>query len=396
MPDPHNPHFNPDDLTQEVENDDLARIKDLLAGLDLTSATCRIYRQAPGTADFVYEDEIQLDSFSLNLIRDNYGGGRYKLQFCDGGKYVKTVKIAIRDSIKGLKTSPPEPPPAAALPTNPTDPAFLMALMKQQQDQAERIAAQQREDSRNFMALMMQTMNASQQSMTQMVAALAGGGRSQGNDRIVEILLPSLLQKPSGSLLETLEVFQKVKQLTGGECAAEPAEPAEEDMIDKFSKIAPLLQTGINAIGALASRPQAPVPNPVQQAIPVGPSAAGPSPDDILAREKLATIRGQLSMALPFLVTAAKEDKPVQPYVEQLRSLVDAETLAILTQILAREDWMTILFQNPPPTPTHGWFQRLRNALIGAPDAPTAEAEEVQGPLQPLPGRRGSTLDRPR
>ncbi|MDE2314534.1 MAG: hypothetical protein KGL04_10235, partial [Elusimicrobia bacterium] len=193
----------------------------------------RVLKHDDGEHDWAYVGTYPFESFSLDVLRDGYGGGRYRLVLLDGaGKYVKGGSQAC------LIAQPPKKEGAAAEP--PRDRALDLVI--------ENLKEQNRQSTELLKAVLAKP-EPQRQGLGEIldglakVRSLTPESPRTSLREIVETM--SILKglsdgdsKENGGVLgEILEAFRAVKEMgIGGRRAAEPdPEPAQPAAVPRLT-----------------------------------------------------------------------------------------------------------------------------------------------------------------
>lgn len=397
---PQDDGFPPDPILEadlEETRDDVEQIRQLVRELNLAGGVASIYRRRPGSAQHTYEGEVPIDNFNLEWLRTVHGGGHYNVKLkSSSGKFAKTIKVEIDASHVGELDRKKE----VQLPMTTGTDSNMMAFLLKNQEAAERRAE---EAQRRAEAAQQQTMAAmiqSQQTMVQLMMGRPEKAAPEPMSRIIEVMAPLLVpmitqafQPRSSGFGEVTELVKLAKELAPAG-AATPAEPGEEDVMDKLGKI---LQVGAPIVQAFIERGR---PQPMTQVnptirrpepTPVTPAQPPPipSPEDAQrqqAEKVLRELLGQLKLVTPILVKASRKNGAIESYLDFINDHLDDEQYQVLELFLQRDDWVTTLFgDNPEVTANLAWFENFRQMILHPDDDTPSEADSTGGAQAPGP-----------
>jgi len=367
----------PTDPLIEAEHDDtrddVDQIRQLIRELDLGGGVARIHRRRPGAAQYTYEAEVPVDGFSQEMVRRVHGGGDYAIKLVSrGGKFVRQLKFSIDASHVGEMDRKKE----IALPMNNGQDGNMMAFLLKSQEAAEQRAEAATHRAEQSMQLLMTSMMQSQTTLVQLMVGKPQPAAPEPFSRIIEVMAPLLVPvitqamqpRPSG-LGEIGELVKLARDLSPAAPTAD-AEPKEEDMMDRLSKIlqagAPLVQAFLDR-GRSQPQPMAqvnPKPRPVQPAEPT-PIPSAQDLERQAAEKALRDLLGQLKMVTPVLVRAASKNSQIESYLDFVDDYLDEQQYQALQMLLQRDDWVDTLFGGDPGVRSNmGWFENFRQMIL--------------------------------
>jgi len=384
-------------ITEDV-GDEVDRIQQLVRELDIAGGIARIHRQAPGRSSHDYVGEMDVDGFSLEKVKQVYGGGHFKVRFSAAtGRYVKQIAFSIDPSFRGEIDRQPTPSqPAMPQPAPGDVNGLLMMMIKAGEDRAARAEQAARDASERaaqmqagMLTTLVTMMVEAGKANAQVMAAVMGREPrdvtpTEPGSRLLEAMMPLLVQnaQPRHGLTDLVETVKVVRELSTSQ---QDAEPEKEDMLDKVMKV------GAPILGAIMARgqpmPTVPVPVPQPQPQPQ-PQKALPAQDDAqqAAEAKVRSLIGQLRVVTPVLVKAAARNAPIESYMDILDDTLDDESWAYLVAFLQRDDWVSTLFGDNPGVVRHKpWFDNFREMVLHEGE----EEADSQGPDAGSAGQPG-------
>lgn len=377
--------------------DDVEQIRQLVRELNLAGGIARIYRRRPGAAQHTYEGETPIENFNLEWIRTVHGGGHYNIKLVSSnGKFAKTIKVEIDASHVGELDKKKE----IQLPMTTGTDNTLMTFLLKGQEAAERRAEEAQRRAESAQQQMMLSMMEGQKTMVQLMLGRPEKAAAEPMSRIIEVMAPLLVpvitqafQPRSSGFGEVTELVKLAKELAPAGTSA-PAEPGEEDVMDKLGKI---LQVGAPIVQAFLERGR---PQPMTQVnptvrrpepTPVTPAQPPPipSPEDAQRQQAEKVMRElltQLRMVTPILVKASRKNSSIESYLDFLNDYLNDDQYDVLELFLQRDDWVTTLFgDNPEVTANLGWFENFRQMILHPDDDTPTEADSTGGTQAPGP-----------
>lgn len=390
QPDPPEPgddevSLSADQGDEGGEDDALAELRGIGAGGDYRYTVSRVSAEPGKKAG--YCKTYTVGDLSLDGIREEFGGGKYKIRVIDAaGKYKAQTTVDIVDL----------PKPAAAAPAAPVaagpDLSGIAAILS---------AVKPGEGGGLSQILTM--MMAQQSETTKMIVALMQ--RPQETTKLTDILALINASKdnaPKSDGVDTLlKGIELGKTLAGGGGDG-------DDMLGIAGKGLDLLAPLIKREAAAPAQPAAAVPvvrrlpapspdvapgRPVQPAQPVQPvqheeSAAAVEGGDVSIIQQIQWIKKQLAV----LVVQASRQKDPELYAEvMLDNLPPFITAEDINQHIGAENALDKLATlDPRVTQFRPWFEEFRTAVINF----LADTGEDDEPEAPDPGDL-SHLDNP-
>lgn len=362
-----------------------------------------VYRASTGRSKGPYIFRCFPSEFSLpdilDKLRDEYGGGEFRLVLSRNGAMVKNWPVNVekpRLMPQRHDDKPAQPTPGGS---------ELAAVLMQMQ-----ASSQQQSDSmRDFM---MQQSEKTSAMMLEIVRATSGSKSDQPPITMTDMLQTMLAlkelggEKPvndtGGSAKELLDMYFK-----GMEQGKELSGNAPDDSI---------LQTAIKAFGPsigeitsklsnMETKPQLPtrraplpktipgaVPGTVPVSVPAQPVEEEPMLNDFL---KATQAMQQFSPYINMLVNAAKQNSDVEVYANLILDQLDEDTIA--EWIINPDNYKKVMAYLPPEinaNPEHvSWFDDLRMVVIALlTEESDDEASDVLGDGEheaAIPDKRG-------
>lgn len=359
-----------------------------------SQAKARLYRSHPATGNReAFVDSIDASMFTQDYVRDNYGGGRYRVQFFGprDGKvaYIKQtqfdVDLTIPPKVPGVGVSG-TPSPATSSDGRGSagiDMAVVSMLttMMQQISAANQAQLQQ---SQQFAALQMQMMKDHSAMMGAQIAAL--GNKPPERDPMELVERVTALIKPDGnakSLRDELETLKMLKELTG------EGSGAETSWLDVVKELAPPLlagaaqRDGIRVPRRAAGR-VVPVSGPVSGpgiALPAAGAGDGATttPGVETPNEVSPTLKF-VAPIVPKLVKWAGQGRRPDLSAEWQLSEIPEGFYPMLREQLSSPSLLDDLGQAFPATiPVRAWIEEFRTAMLELME-PESEHDEPDEP----------------
>jgi hypothetical protein len=365
--DPRNDERDAEIIAQEEKQaEQRQQIDDLIKqyGTDLK---VRVWRSTSLSSKPKYLCTMEAADFQIETVAEAYGAGDYTIYFHDGkGRMIKgaSIKFSIDPaaatraigSASSNTTNPADLVRATseAMVQGKGDGNLVVEMLRQQAEQAQ-------ENNKLMMTMFMGMMTSMQQSNAQIIAAMAGRPVSAGESKVLESILPVLMERSfdkadQNSLPAVLDALSKFKAM------AEGRNPDGEEKDDMMGGILKLLGPTMQMLAA-ASMPRTPAALPAVS-IPV-PAPQQPAP---------APQQGNPAAVLDALCQLAAQNAPVEKGVEVLESQLTAAQMNQIVAIMEQDGgWFAQLAAiHPAAAPHKEWFERLRDYLL---DTETDESE---------------------
>lgn len=363
-----------------LEEQERATLASMITRLGGTGARAKIYRRGKLDRDFAFVEELPCENATEETIKEQFGGGLYKIQFLgsDGG-YIKQIPLSIDWRIKGVLDGQ-EPKKD----TSQQD-ALMVAvnrLAEKKEDTSGKLdmgqvflLMQQNNDR------MVQMMQSSQQNMVTILAeafktratpapAVNGGfGTTELLAAFVPVITELIRRRSS-----PLEDMKALKELMDN----------DSDKDDMFEKI---IKLGLPAVAAIFAQKAGGngLPNPGARAIPQVAGDGSPpttvQPPNTPPMEPPITQQPQVAMFISVLLNAAAKDSNPESYADMIADVLPDEAWSRLLADLERPEWFELLFQGRPEVQRlRPWFEKLREILIDAEEDPSADEKDVDKP----------------
>jgi len=354
-------------LQTENENKEYEELAEICAQLADKKGKVRVYRLGElGARPYVCEMEASV--FSIEYIKNEFGGGDYIAQFVtSANKMFGRKNFEIDRSFKSRQQRESDARQIADLANGGTPrkgdtdtTALIVQMMQQGSDKSDRMfqmmLQMQAENSKNLMLMMGKMFE-------------GGGQRHIGSNfssqaTLVDSIMPLLLKNAEAPAARGPGLFDDVDKLLKLKELFSNADTAEKD--DMFTS---LLKALAPAGAALLAKAGGAMPQQVPQQLP----PAAPAP-------QLSAV----AIALPMLVSAARKDGDPALYHDMVAEHLDDLQYEQLVNILEKPDWCKVLFNDPPEIQADqnvkAWFEKLR-LLFTSPD-PEPEADPELEPAQ--------------
>lgn len=352
-----------------------------------TQAKARLYRSHPATGNReAFVDSIDASMFSQDYVRDNYGGGRYRVQFFGprDGKvaYIKQtqfdVDLTIPPKVPGVGVAA-QAPAASASNAPQGSSALDMAIVSMLTTMMQNMSAQQNQQAEATRAMTAMQMQMMKDHSTMLAAQLAQLGQKPDRDPfdMVKDLAALIKPEPTRSLREELETLQMLKEITGDSAG-------ETSWLDVVKELAPpLLQNAANAnrpervrrparmVDGSGAPLTAPVEGPGQPArvagsgAPDGGGVAAPTPGAEAPNVEVMPSLKFVAPIIPKLVKWAGQGRPPALCAEWQLSEIPEGFYPMLREQLSAPSLLDDLGQAFPATiPVRAWIEEFRAAML--------------------------------
>jgi hypothetical protein len=362
-------------VAESVSRREADSIETFIADNGITKGIVRIFRRRPwlGESSHQYVGTAPVGDFSLDLVKSLYGGGDFKVRFCDeGSKYMSGV--AAYEFSVDYQATPPQPLSSAPIKSD----APLMALIEKLD---KRMDARQ-PDNTMAMLTMMQQQN--HQMMTLFAemgkanAAMISGIASAPKPAFPTEILTSLVAPVVIKLIEAkasdrsgLDDMLKLKELM---------DSFREDDSGKsvWERLAPVAASALAQFtGPRSAAPQLPPPSsPSSPPSPEPqPAANGQGPMlDPKFSPYLPVIR-QIGENWPMIHFGFVRGFSPEKAADVLASSLDDQADAMLCELLQREDWHEAFSVFPESGPMMPWLAGVRAEYLKDADSDETEAK---------------------
>lgn len=343
----------------------MATFKD--AGVE--NSEISVYRRGKKESKYKYVDTVGVDGFSIQGIAEEYGGGKYQFKTKLGGQLGPVFCVEIDDRILGMldkQTTMPVGPnydPLQMLKTvkdvlgdNPQNSAtndILKSMLENQE--------KQRANSQNLIVGMIT-------AIAPIVAAIISRPSVQpvsSNDKLFEIILPLVMNKPNTDMAASLEFVKGLKAL------ATDRPEKDSGMLEKIMAMA---ATALPALAGAVSPQLTRQLNPPMNQIPDQPQPGQPMPPQ--QPPDISQLVPRVYAAM--LTKAAKDDADVGPWVSIIEQMTDDTQWDGLQDLLLRADWLAVIsHQLPELAPYPEWLGKLRDALLEDEDLTEPEKSDT-------------------
>lgn len=344
---------------------DYAEMQKVFKEAGAENSEIAVYRRAKKAAKFKYVDTISIEGFTIQGIADEYGGGQYKFTTKLGGQVGPVFYVEIDERILGLLDKQ-----QAAQPASPAyDAVNMLRTVK------EVLGDSQGHDNNDLLKSLLESQEKSRASqgsmflglitaMAPIVAAIISRPVPQSsNDKLLELLLPTLMNKPNTDMAASLEFVKGLKAL-----ASDKPEKDDHGMLEKIMTMAATTLPAL--VGAMSPQLTRQV-GPPQGQITDQP----PMPNQPPAEPDISKLVPRVYAAM--LTKAAQTNASVEPWVEIIEQMTDDAQWDGLQDLLLRADWLAIISaQLPELAPFPEWLGKLRDALL----ADTEEDDDLTPP----------------
>jgi hypothetical protein len=368
---------------EEVEEEN---IEELIRGVAGSKHQFSLTRRIKGSAKFSNLGKFPANTFDIDHIKDEFGGGEYYVQVTnESGRFTRRFEFIIDDIFKGRESQPIKPNDTLALAQ------AVAALSKPVEDQSPMMLGlmeKQSAQSKEFMMLMMQMQGESTKMMVGMMTAMMSKPEPSKSDDFSSAITPVLIkmiessnQKSSGgldikSLIELREFLtpeREEKQPTSILDTILAAAPA------LIPAIAPMLAGGMKR---LMPQPSENMPSGFQE-LPSGvvpssiPSAQineavppCPLPPDGIPQSAPAVSPFKFEL-LPLLKRGAEANTDPESYAFVVADMVGEKQMPELLVVLNHLEWAKI-FQGFTPDEME-WVASWRDCVLHLDDEDEGE-----------------------
>jgi hypothetical protein len=356
---------------------DIQEIDDIISANEMTSGWAELTRKGPSESDFAHCAKIPVAQFSIDRIREDYGGGEYAVRFrTSTNQFYKRCSFRIDARAIGRldrrnQGLPVEPGDASALntainaltnrPASGNGAETLIAVMK---------------DSADKQATMMAAM---MQSQSQMVTAMFASRNDKSDNALMPLIVELLKQRGQGdgmTLADAVQAVAQLKELASGRPLPAPAKDHEETLTDKILNVVAGVATPLAAAYLTRGNPAPTVPLTPGVAHPPPPVAAGIACQAIAptAQDAPPADLGVIGPYKEMILRAAIAGKDSGIWVDLISDNLDDDQFRQLTVILNQSNWMEKLFgSDPRAVLAQPWLENLRHELLTDPN-PTESA----------------------
>lgn len=372
---------------------DASKIDAILTSSDVQNGgKIRMERRGPADQVFQYICKIATEDFDIERIKKVYGGGDYKCQtFRANGQMYKPFNFSIDYRFKGslddtqIKLLSQDNGEMGKMADRQT--MLISQLMSSRNSNSEMMQLFQLSSERSdrmFQMMMQQAAEAQKSTATIIAACMAS--RGNGMDPMVMELLKSQINRPTSSPTDPAAQLGLMKELLGlaREMTGPVKEKEESSMVEKVLNAAlPLVEKWAGGRPAVSTRPvQLP-------AVPVTPSTPS-QPDGVQEFAKM--VNAYLSQ----IVSAAERNADPALYADIILDALPPEKLQDVIEILTRDDWRVILFNNDARVIEHAaWFEELRQLILSngndASGTGAAQSSNIISAGQPSDGPSADT-----
>jgi hypothetical protein len=294
------------------------------------------------------------DEFTLEKLRDEYGGGNYRVHVRANGGIVANKLVAVEEP----KNKPQAP------------------------------VAQIAADVMQPITAMTQAMISGFENLGKLI--VAAQVQQQGRKEMLEemLLYKNMFSSSSQPQQNPFEIFKEALALTkelvpgaGGESEM-GATGVMMKLLDKFGE--PLSNVLLQAQANKASTSSAPpIVQANSQAIQLNPAALTAPVHAALPKPEDDAIMAQMKQYLNFLIEQAKQNNDVYTYAGMVLDMAPQEQVDAM---LERDDWLTMLATFEPDVLNYApWFTNLRAAMLEM-LTPESEPDNNDGTLSNLSG----------
>lgn len=373
-----------DELREQQTRIALDRDADVLAtieafkGTGVSGSEIGIRRRAPNGTVFQYCGTWPVEDFTLEAVKQAYGGGDYKVQHkTKEGKFGKSIQFAINYAAKAATD------PVTGQNNNTDQTALVEAIRTLRDLKAAPAPSSDGLNSQTIMTIMMESSKQQMMMMAEVAKAIAGrpaettrpGVDVVGLITALSPLAIAVLNRPAGgvgSLKEQVETLKSLKDVVENN-------ESDPSMLDKIMKVAGPLAGPI--VGALMNRgqpqmmpaPQTQVQTEQQPQQQIAQSSeAGPVP--VQQSPRLCDI---IRPYFPILVNSAAKGSDPEFVLDMIDEVVDPRLVVLVTDALKQENWRETLFENHPLVTGQykAWFDKLRECAL------TSDVNESQSDI---------------
>ena len=372
---------------EEVEEEN---IEELIRGVAGSKHQFSLTRRIKGSAKFSNLGKFPANTFDIDHIKDEFGGGEYFVQVTnESGRFTRRFEFIIDDIFKGREAQPiksnesltiAQAVAAFSKPTEDQSPMMLGIMEKQSQQ------------SKEFMTLMMQMQGESTKMMMGMMTAMMSRPEPAKSDDFSSAITPVLIkmiessnQKSSGGL-DVKSLIELRDFLTPDREEKEPTSILDTILAAApalIPALAPMLAGGMkrlmpqpteNMPSGFQQLPSGVVPSPIpsaqiNEAVPPCPLP----PDGIPQSAPVPAVSPFKFELLPLLKRGAEANTDPESYAFVVADMVGEKQMPELLVVLNHLEWAKI-FQGFTPDEME-WVASWRDCVLHLDDED--EGEEV-------------------
>jgi hypothetical protein len=370
-------------LDQEEISLDQVKWEQFIESVGSEGGEVRIQLKRPQDTKFGLLETIPIADFSMDVIAKKYGAGDYKCSGHEVGshKTIKWLQFSVSPLVKGTIDVGPAigADPGATSREYADRNLNMIALMQQMQERADRAeekrTAQQREDRAATRELFLTLGTALAPAL---IALFKPRETPAEAFNVLAEFAKAKASVPSQAVQigEILQLVDRVKQSIDPEKEPEPKE--EDSMISKLLTAAAPLIAG--AMGPHPAQQPQMIPRPGS---PQQPAPPLPSPQDAALQRNQQMLSMKIGFFIDMLIKAAQADQDPAIYAQQVLTLVSAQELDALRQVLSQPNWMPTLFgKHPAAMALPAWFNELRDYVLN-PELMEQDQEEPTETVNP-------------
>ena len=374
----------PDDRTpDQVETD--AEVE--RATSELSSRTqAKLFRAHPATGNReAFVDSIPADVFTQDYVRENYGGGRFRVAFHGrrpDGKvgFIKQdrfeIDATIPPKVPGVAITGQAPAPAHSSSIDAAVVGMLTTMMTQIAAQAQASATQQASMANLQMTMMKEHSAAMQAQLAKL------GERPPERDTLGEMTKIVTMMKdlnppgPARSLRDEIETLNLLKELTG-------ESQNETSWLDVIKEYAPVFAAQAKD-GVPVRRPVPKVPKATATPILTGEVANVPAPTTEAETPNVNPNIRFVAPIMPRVIKWATQGKDAALCADWLLSDIPVGFYPMLREQLSSPTFIEdIVAAFPAADPFRPWILKLRDSLIESTEPEDDNEPDDEGDDEP-------------
>lgn len=336
------------DIAQAQARDVESRIHEILNSELGRGAYIRLYRRKPMEADFgLLTGKLDIENFSIDWVLETYGGGEYMIK-----TYRQDHKMIRQMTWKNDPSIPIKGGPASDAPPAGSDAAGIIRAVREGQEKHQG-------GDKSELAIMFGEVMKANAALTQALATRGNGGN---DSRLIELLLPKLLDRQERTPFdEMMRFYSSMERLKKGEM---PDEKEPKSPIEAIAE--KVLEAIMPVVAARFGPPQAP-------AVPAIPAAAAVRPAPVKSSQvpqSQPPENQEMQMLLDrfrsAVLKAATEKKDPFLWTESMLQFVPSEYHAQIFNFANSDDWLAKLFANAngDATKNFEYLQEVRGAIL--------------------------------
>lgn len=384
-----------DEEERSIQEQEVESVLEHVDAETLTKVEARIFRRHPATGNREsHLDTVDAELITADFLKDNYGGGSYRIQFIGPmkGKAGKPGRGIVRTARFDIDASiPPTHPRARAQQQDSLGPGpsqgstqldmAVVSMLATMMQQMQAGANQQAQAQQSLVAMQMQMMKDHSAMLQAQLTALADKKPDRDPLELVERITSLIKPEPSRTIKDELETLQMLRELTGDSTN-------ETSWLDVVKEVGPsLLNAAAKRDGVAVARRGAvagtiapngrgePGPSPVALGSGEAPTQAPAEPNEV-TNPNLRFV----APIVPKLIKWATQGRSPELCAEWQLSEVPPGFWPMLREQLGAPTLLDEVVQAfPASEPFKPWIAEFRDAMLGLMSPEGADDEDEEG-----------------